>query len=263
MLIKNKKITNITRNTTKLKLIIYKTLKIKLFCIHKKTKPAFDILNRKTIRSRKKSSFNLFWNVLQKPVLNRCPNLVTRICFSTKLYKFISIIKNATGVIYSKITLESHKLFSYFLFLPKKKLLKNLYRSGLSYLPYNSFLIYTPRRAFISFVEISFNKGAQYARAVGSKARLLELYTKQRLCAVQLPSKEVKIFSGFGTCNNSLQYLKTLKNLQFDNKRYKRLSGFGPKVRGVAMNAIDHPHGGKTKSIKFPKTPWGLPTKLK
>jgi ribosomal protein L2 len=29
------------------------------------------------------------------------------------------------------------------------------------------------------------------------------------------------------------------------------------------MNAIDHPHGGKTKSIKFPKTPWGLPTKLK
>ena len=248
MLIKVKKITHITRNTSKLKLIIYKTTKCKLFCIHKKIVTPSDVFNNKTIRSRKKTSLNLFWNILQKPILFKSPNLITKICFSIKLYKFISIIKNSTGVIYSKITLESHKLFSYVLFLPHKKFLKKLNSSFLNHLPYNSFLLYTPRRAFISFVEISFNKGAQYAKSVGSKARLLELYMIEQVCAVQLPSKEVKIFSGFGTCNNSLQLLKTLNVLQFDNKRYKRLLGFGSKVRGVAMNALDHPHGGKTKS---------------
>jgi hypothetical protein len=39
--------------------------------------------------------------------------------------------------------------------------------------------------------------------------------------------------------------------------------GQRPKVRGVAMNPVDHPHGGRTKSIRLPKTPWGKVTKLK
>jgi ribosomal protein L2 len=38
-------------------------------------------------------------------------------------------------------------------------------------------------------------------------------------------------------------------------KGIKDLVVMAPTVRGVAMNAIDHPHGGKTKSIKYPKTP--------
>lgn len=42
-----------------------------------------------------------------------------------------------------------------------------------------------------------------------------------------------------------------------------RLLGFKPTVRGVAKNPVDHPHGGTTKSIKFPRTPWGFATKKK
>nr|ACX30962.1 ribosomal protein L2 [Moneuplotes minuta] len=42
-----------------------------------------------------------------------------------------------------------------------------------------------------------------------------------------------------------------------------RLCGHRPKVRGVAKNPVDHPHGGRTKSIKFQQTPWGKPAKLK
>jgi large subunit ribosomal protein L2 len=34
-------------------------------------------------------------------------------------------------------------------------------------------------------------------------------------------------------------------------------------VRGVAMNAVDHPHGGRTKSLRYPQTPWGKSTKGK
>lgn len=36
---------------------------------------------------------------------------------------------------------------------------------------------------------------------------------------------------------------------------YARLTGARPKVRGVAMNPVDHPHGGRTKSIRLPRSP--------
>jgi large subunit ribosomal protein L2 len=44
---------------------------------------------------------------------------------------------------------------------------------------------------------------------------------------------------------------------------YWRTFGKKPLVRGVAMNAVDHPNGGRTKSLKYSKTPWGTTTKFK
>lgn len=263
MLIKRYNITNITRNRFKLKLLIFKNIKNKLFSFSQKLKTPVNVFGNKTIRSRKKSKLKVFWNVLNTSPLFTSPNLITCIFFSYRIFKFISIIKNANGIIYSSLTTDNHRLFSYFFFLKHKRILKSLSKNNLKFLPYNSFLLYTPRRSFITFVELDLNKGFQYAKSNGSKARLLEIYKNKNLCAVQLPSKEVKIFSAFGTCQNALLFFKNNKQLTFDNKRHKRLLGFGPKVRGVAMNARDHPHGGKTKSIKFPKTPWGLATKLK
>ena len=37
--------------------------------------------------------------------------------------------------------------------------------------------------------------------------------------------------------------------------------GLSPRVRGVAMNPNDHPHGGRTKAVKYPRTPWGKTTR--
>jgi large subunit ribosomal protein L2 len=44
---------------------------------------------------------------------------------------------------------------------------------------------------------------------------------------------------------------------------YWRSFGNKPLVRGVAMNPVDHPHGGRTKAVKYPRTPWGKTTKFK
>jgi large subunit ribosomal protein L2 len=44
---------------------------------------------------------------------------------------------------------------------------------------------------------------------------------------------------------------------------YWRNFGLKPHVRGVARNPVDHPHGGRAKSIKYPRTPWGKTTKYK
>ncbi len=44
---------------------------------------------------------------------------------------------------------------------------------------------------------------------------------------------------------------------------YWRSFGVKSLVRGVAMNPVDHPNGGRTKAIKYPRTPWGKTTKYK
>jgi large subunit ribosomal protein L2 len=58
-------------------------------------------------------------------------------------------------------------------------------------------------------------------------------------------------------------YLKENKNFSNGKAGYWRLFGVKPLVRGVAMNPVDHPHGGRTKSIRYPRTPWGKTTKFK
>ena len=54
------------------------------------------------------------------------------------------------------------------------------------------------------------------------------------------------------------------KNIKLGSAGRKRWLGMRPKVRGVAMNPIDHPHGGgegRTSGGRHPTTPWGKPTK--
>ena len=55
----------------------------------------------------------------------------------------------------------------------------------------------------------------------------------------------------------------SIHKIRWDKAGSGRLHGHKSKVRGVAKNPVDHPHGGRTKSIKLQRTPWGLPTKLK
>ena len=56
------------------------------------------------------------------------------------------------------------------------------------------------------------------------------------------------------------------KNIKLGKAGRKRYLGFRPKVRGVVMNPVDHPHGGgegRTSGGRHPVTPWGQPTKGK
>jgi large subunit ribosomal protein L2 len=57
--------------------------------------------------------------------------------------------------------------------------------------------------------------------------------------------------------------LKENKNFLNGKAGYWRSFGLKSLVRGVAMNPVDHPHGGRTKSVRYPRTPWGKTTKFK
>lgn len=270
MLIKEFIQTKIRRNNIKLKLFLYKNIHFRYFSFSGLSTFSKTIKKHRSLRTKKKKKLNLYWNYHKSTNFYKSLNVVLYIFFSLKIFKFIMIIKNSSGVVCSKLATTGRNLFSYFFFKTKQP--KNILYYGrikwesnkiLSKLDFESFVFLLKRRSFVNCVELFFKKGHQYARALGSKARLLDIDKKSETIQIELPSKEIKIFDMYSTCNKYPLLLNDKRKLLFDNKRYKRLSGFGPLVRGVAMNAIDHPHGGKTKSIKYPKTPWGLTTKFK
>jgi|MGYP001328696760 large subunit ribosomal protein L2 len=111
-------------------------------------------------------------------------------------------------------------------------------------------------------IEMKPGKGAQIARSAGTVAQIAAI--EGEYVTVKLRSGEMrKIFSKckatIGEVGNS-EY-----SLQSHGKAgAKRWLGIRPTVRGVAMNPIDHPHGGgegKTSGGRHPVSPWGTPTK--
>ena len=119
-----------------------------------------------------------------------------------------------------------------------------------------------PVGTVIHNVELKPGKGAQIARSAGSSVNLLAIDSGKAI--IKLNSGEIKnvnenCFATVGTVSNLDN-----KNIKIGSAGRKRWLGFRPKVRGVAMNPIDHPHGGgegRTSGGRHPSTPWGKPTK--
>ena len=114
----------------------------------------------------------------------------------------------------------------------------------------------------IHCIEMKPGKGAQIARSAGTVAQIMAM--EGDYATVKLKSGEMrKIFSTckatIGEVGNSEHSLKS-----FGKAGAKRWLGIRPTVRGVAMNPVDHPHGGgegKTSGGRDPVSPWGTPTK--
>lgn len=108
-------------------------------------------------------------------------------------------------------------------------------------------------------IEIHPGKGAQMVRSAGTKAQLMAKEGDYAL--IKLPSGEVRRFrleatAALGVVGN-IQH----QNIKIGSAGRKRRKGIRPTVRGVVMNAADHPHGGgdggRHGSGKPPRTPWG------
>jgi large subunit ribosomal protein L2 len=110
-------------------------------------------------------------------------------------------------------------------------------------------------------IELTMGKGGQITRSAGTGA--LVAAKEGDYVTVKLPSGEMrmifkKCYATIGTVGN-----EDHMNIQFGKAGRKRWLGVRPSVRGMAMNPVDHPHGGgegKNKGI-HPVTPWGQPTK--
>lgn len=116
-----------------------------------------------------------------------------------------------------------------------------------------------PAGTMIYAIELQQGKGAQAVRAAGTKAQLMAKEGDYAL--VKMPSGEVRRFrlecmASIGTVGN-VQH----QNVKIGSAGRKRRMGIRPTVRGVVMNATDHPHGGgdggRHGPGKAPRTPWG------
>ena len=96
---------------------------------------------------------------------------------------------------------------------------------------------------------------ARYCRAPGSMAKIFQINKNEFYALIILPSKIKKIISLYSIVSRGP--ILRLSRRTLPDSYAGHLKYFGKKsvVRGVAMNPIDHPHGGNTKSIKLPLTP--------
>jgi large subunit ribosomal protein L2 len=111
-------------------------------------------------------------------------------------------------------------------------------------------------------VEMSPGKGAQLARAAGTSVQLLARegsYAQLRMRSGEIRRVHVECRATIGEVGNEEHNLRSIGKAGANRWR-----GIRPTVRGVAMNPIDHPHGGgegKTAAGRDPCSPWGTPTK--
>jgi len=119
-----------------------------------------------------------------------------------------------------------------------------------------------PLGSVIHCVELKPNKGAQIARSAGTSAQLLAKegeYATLRLRSSEMRKVLLDCKATIGEVSNSEHNLRSL-----GKAGASRWRGVRPTVRGVAMNPVDHPHGGgegRTSGGRHPVSPWGVPTK--
>jgi large subunit ribosomal protein L2 len=119
-----------------------------------------------------------------------------------------------------------------------------------------------PVGTIIHNVELKPKKGAQMIRSAGAYGQLVAKEGKYAL--IKLPSNEVRMvlltcYATVGQISNPDHF-----NISLGKAGKTRWQGKKPKVRGVAMNPVDHPLGGgegKSSGGRHPVTPWGVPTK--
>lgn len=171
--------------------------------------------------------------------------------------KMLSLIYYCNGMINYINASDNFVLFEYFYWNRLQKTQKFFSKI------FWSILFLFKKLIFISFIELKPLKGAQYVLSAGTKAKLFAIDKTTYSCLVQLPSKLKKTFSCFSVALIGQNLLAENKKYMNTKSGYWRSFGVKPVVRGVAMNAVDHPHGGRTKSVRYPRTPWGKTTKKK
>lgn len=119
-----------------------------------------------------------------------------------------------------------------------------------------------PLGTSVHAIEIKPGKGAQFARSAGAYAQIVAReggFATLRLRSGEMRRIHLECRATVGEVGNAEHNLRSL-----GKAGAKRWRGIRPTVRGVAMNPVDHPHGGgegRTSGGRHPVTPWGVPTK--
>ncbi|HOB42370.1 MAG TPA: 50S ribosomal protein L2 [Bacillota bacterium] len=119
-----------------------------------------------------------------------------------------------------------------------------------------------PVGTVVHAVELTAGRGAQLARSAGASAQIMA--REGEYVTLRLPSTEMRMVRQ--ECRATVGQVGNVEheNISMGKAGRSRWMGKRPSVRGVAMNPVDHPHGGgegrSPIGLKSPVTPWGVPT---
>lgn len=182
------------------------------------------------------------------------PAVVERIEYDPNRTAFIALIKYEDGELY-------------YILAPQKLKVGDKVISGKNsdIKPGNALPLESiPIGTLVHNVEMKPGKGGQLARSAGTYAQLVGRdsgYAQLKLNSGELRMVRAECMASIGAVSNPDQ-----KNVSIGKAGRSRWLGIRPTVRGVAMNPVDHPHGGgegKTSGGRHPVTPWGKSTKGK
>jgi large subunit ribosomal protein L2 len=119
-----------------------------------------------------------------------------------------------------------------------------------------------PTGTQIHAIELQSGRGAQLVRTAGSSAQLIA--KDEKYAQIRLPSGEIRMINAECMATVGVIGNEQHQNIKIGKAGRKRRMGVRPTVRGVVMNAADHPHGGgdggRHKMARPPTTPWGQKT---
>jgi large subunit ribosomal protein L2 len=111
---------------------------------------------------------------------------------------------------------------------------------------------------FVHNVEVTPGAGGKFARSAGTSVQLVA--KEGNLAVLKMPSSELRTVSLDCRATIGIMDNADYRNITLGKAGRRRNMGFRPSVRGMAMNPVDHPHGGgegRSKSGSHPVTPWG------
>lgn len=232
------------------------SLKLKKLCVGFKNNSGRSNKGKITVFSKSNRSYNyVFVDYLRTSCVD------TAVCINniknTSTNNIISLIKFSNGSYSYILNTYGYSVGMFTSFLSKHVVFSIRYNIGdvvfLKNLEIGSI--------FYNVCNISKNKSI-YARSPGTYCILLSLDFNLNKANIQLPSGDFvsvnyNFFATLGR-NSNIWRFKEIVGKAGRNV----LRGFKPSVRGVAMNPVDHPHGGRTKTNSPEKTPWGKVTKF-
>lgn len=207
-----------------------------------------------------KQSLKLVW---KKPKINysyryKVLSFISNFTIIPFENKFLALLVTyPNGLTYLQLT-ESMPLFKMLYFPIANPRIRYYFRK-----PFFCFFYNIKRLLKVCLLELIPGLGIQYVRSPGTSAKILKFNQDSHQVLIKLPSGVRKLFSNYSIVYKGRVAFKNKKLLTNTKSGFWRKYGVKNQVRGVAKNPVDHPHGGRTKSIKYPRTPWGKTTKFK
>jgi len=225
----------------------------KSLVISKKRKAGRNSNGRISVRRRqggccylyRKINFNLSFN-------NKDNYKLIRIEYDPNRSAYIGLVYNFNNSLYNYILLPEGLVLNDLILNPSELSFKR--KSG-----FRTFLFNFPLGSLIHNISLSLSGKGILCRSRGNFAKILQKNIKNKYVRIKLPSGEERLVHH--NCKATLGIVSNLKkSVKKKNAGWSRRMGKRPSVRGVAMNPVDHPHGGgegRTSGGRCSVSPWG------